>query len=286
MIKAKQVPIASSFEKVDDTHVLMDETALKEASKSFRDYLKKLRNIPSPSSRTYLEFEVNAVQYVTNIINITQALVEQNVIESDPYGFLTGAVTSYGTANKVINDNLIPKANELIQKRHEEELAKKEAEGKEVSTEEAELNPAQVAAIASEPTEDPNTHVLEVFTTTKKRWYFDKINYTLSFKKTDGTIKTIKLAKKGSWRATIINAFIRVISWIKEKYNNAKDRCIGAKQTIQFKLLQMKFKAKQAKEAKQAKKEADAKAKASKKLQPATPQDLANSIEDIPAYQP
>ena len=282
-MKAERKQITDNFEIIDEDHAWMDEETLKDVCKSFRGYVKKWRNIPVPGTKPYIEFEINAVQYTMNIINITRILVENKVIESDTYGFLTANVTSFGLANKVINEHLIPKANELIQKKHEQELAKKEAEGKEVSVEEKELNPAQVAAIASEPTEDPNTHILEVFTTTKKRWYFDKVNYTLSFKKIDGTIKTIKLAKKGSWRATVINAFIKVISWIKEKYNTAKDRCIGIKQSFQFKLLQMKYKAQQEKEAKQAKKDAEAKAKESQKLAPATNDDIDKTIADIPA---
>ena len=256
MIKATQKSIADSVTPVDDTYVLATEETLKEMVKSFREFLKKDRNLPQKGSRAYPVFQINAVQYVTNIIELTTALIEQGVIESDPYGFLTANVTTFQFANKIINTDLIPLANETITKKHAQNIAKQEAQGEEVSVEEKELNPAQVATIASEPTEDPHSHVVEILTTTKKRWYFDKINFTLSFKKKDGTIKVIKLAKKGSWRATVITMFVKVISWIKKKYTAVKDRCIGIKQTLQFKMLMIKYNRK----AKQAEKEAKQKA--------------------------
>lgn len=251
-IKATKVDIAQSLTDAGNGQVIATEETLKEMVTHFRGYLDKVRNIPAKGTRSYPQFEINALQYVANIIQATQAMIEQNVIQSDPYGFLTGTVKSFSkTTNMIINTQLIPKANAIIAKKHADNLAKQEAQGKEVSTEEKELNPTQVAAIASEPTEDPNTYVIEILTTTGKRWYFDKVNFTLSYMKKDGELKVIKLAKKGSWRASVINTFVKCISWIKEKYNTAKDRCIGIKQTIQFKWLQAKFNAEQKLKAKQ-----------------------------------
>ena len=270
---ATKKTIATSVEQTDDPNkVLASEQTLKEMVKSFSEFLKKERNLSQKGSRNYPIFQVNAVQYVCNIIELTTALIEQQVIESDPYGFLTANVTSFAFANKIINNDLIPVANKALSEKHAKEVAEKEAKGNEVTTEEKELSPNQVATIASEPTEDPNTHVVEVLTTTNKRWYFDKINFTLSFKKKDGSIKIIKLAKKGSWRATVINAFIKTISWIKEKYNTAKDRCIGLKQSIQFSWLRAKYNAKQKLESKKVSKESKS-----------NDDSLQNSLESLPA---
>jgi hypothetical protein len=254
MIKTTLTPIAKSVEPVDENHVLAGEDTLKEMVKSFRDFLKKDRNLPQKGSKPYPIFQANAVQYICNIIELTTALIEQEVITEDPYGFLTANVTSFSFANKIINNDLIPVANEALSKKHAKEIADKEAQGETISTEEKELSPTQVAAIASEPTEDPNSHTIEILTTTKKRWYFDKVNFTLSFKKKDGSIKIIKLAKKGSWRASVISAFVKTISWIKAKYNDFKDRCVGIKQSIQFSWLRAKFNAKQKLEANKIKK--------------------------------
>ena len=252
-IKAVKKEITDKIIPTEDpSKVYASEETITDMVKNFRAFLYKERNVPQKTNRNYFQFEIHAVQYVANIMQATQALIEQDVIETDSYGFLTKNVTSFNNYNNIINTTLIPKAEELIKKKHEAEIKQREKQGEVVSTEEKELTPTQVAAIASEPTQDPNTHILEVLTTTGKRWYFDKVNYTLSFMKKDGEIKTIKLAKKGSWRATVINTFIKVISWIKEKYNNAKDRCIGIKQTFQFKMEMIKFNAKQKAEAKKA----------------------------------
>lgn len=270
---ATKKTIATSVEQTDDPNkVLASEQTLKEMVKSFSEFLKKERNLPQKGSRNYPIFQVNAVQYVCNIIELTTALIEQQVIESDPYGFLTANVTSFAFANKIINNDLIPVANKALSEKHAKRVAEKEAKGNEVTTEEKELSPNQVATIASEPTEDPKTHIVEILTTTNKRWYFDKINFTLSFKKKDGSIKIIKLAKKGSWRATVINAFIKTISWIKDKYNTAKDRCIGIKQSIQFSWLKAKYNAKQKLESKKVSKESKS-----------NDDSLQNSLESLPA---
>lgn len=256
-IKVEKRTITENVEPVNDTYSWATEHTIQDMVKSFREFLAKYRNVPQKTNRNYAEFMINATQYVANIMQTTQALLEQNAIQTDKYGFLTKTVTSFNHYNDTINKVIIPSAEELIRKQHEQNLKKKEAEKQQVSVEEQELNPTQVAAIAAEPTEDPATHILVVLTTTKKRWYFDKINFTLSFMKKDGEIKTIKIAKKGSWRATVINFFAKCISWIKEKYNNAKDRCIGIKQTIQFTWLKAKFNAKTKIEAKQKAKEVE-----------------------------
>lgn len=255
-MKAKKQTIVNNVEQVDKDTVKMDTVSLKEMVDNFRKFLKSnYRNIPNKGSRNYAEFLLNSTQYTHHIVVVSTALFDQGIIDSDPHGFLVSNVTSFDRYNDVINTVLIPAAFDLIKKEHEEKIKKDEEAGNTVSDIEKELNPSNVAAIVSEPTEDTNTDVVDVITTSNRRWVFDKVNYTLSFKTKNG-IKTINIVKKGTWRASVIDFLGKCVKFVVDTYKSFKDRLIGIKQTILFKKAQYEYERKQ-KAAEKAKKKTE-----------------------------
>ena len=245
MSKPKKVVIATDVKEVDDKNVEVTCKTLDQMVLSFKNYLKGTRNIPRPNNRNFGQYSINAVQYVHNIICVTTALIEQGVLTSDPYGFVLGNVTTFDRFNTSINEDLIPLANKIIKKEHEQALKQASDDGVVVTTVDKELTSSDVAKIVSEPTEEAYTKIVEVITHTGKKWVFDKENFTLSYKRRDGSIKIMKLANKDTWRATIITFFFKILTIVRTKYIYLKDRCIGIKQSIQWKWLTTKFKIKQ-----------------------------------------
>lgn len=120
----------------------------------------------------------------------------------------------------------------------------KSAEVVKDTTVDKELSSADIASIVAEPLNEHQA-TIEVLTKTGKRWYFDKVNFTLSFKTADGTIKVLKLANQGTWRSTVLTFLVKCSEYIRRKYRDFKDRCIGIKQTLRFKWEMMKYNAKQ-----------------------------------------
>lgn len=280
-VKAKAQDIATVKDNGDGTCEVTLDT-LKEMVANFREFVKKQRNLPTSNKvKSYAPFAINAVQYVHHIIVVTTELIEQGVIESDPYGFLTANVKSFDKANNLINTYLIPDAKAIIAKEHEAKIKEAEEKGKEVSELEKELTPTDIASVVAEPTEVED-RIVEIMTASGRKWVFDKKNYTLAYRMKNGNIKYVQIAKKGTWRATAIDFLAKCIEYVRSAYNTVKDRCIGIKQTIQFKWLQFQYTRAQARQAKAEAKEAKVKAKADKKTEASTKKASTNFADDIP----
>lgn len=237
-VSVKKIVDAKS---IDDTYVQVDKETLDQMVKSFRDFLKKqYRNVPVKSQPNYFEYAANGSQYVHRIIQLTTDLIEQEVITEDPYGFLNKNVKTFDPKYvKSINTDLIPMALEVIKKEHQKITEQKESLGEKVTTLEKELTATDIATIVQNPTENEETS--EITSVSGKKFTFNKTDFTLSYRTKDGTIKVIKIAPKGTWRATALNFFSSCIKWIVTKYTNTKNRCIGVKQVFRFKYEQFKF---------------------------------------------
>lgn len=254
-------------EKVTNPTVLEDGSLyfgvenLDDIVKSFRKFLlqRKFSNYPNPQNRNYLlEVVVGAAQYTKQIVYLTQGLIENKKLESDPYGFLTGTVDSFQRWNKLINTEWVPTAKKVLAE-EEQKLKQKEAEqsskdsqqsNQEVitSAEDSVLSSVEIAAIVAEPRGKEDVKV-EVKTTKHQKWIFDKKEFTLTYQSAQGK-RVIKIAPQGSWRSTILKWIYKICAWIKQKYIDFKDRCIGIKQTIQFKIEMKKFEKRMKAEAK------------------------------------
>lgn len=259
--KVEKITVTEPTLNEDGTYTVTEKN-LDDMVRSFRAKLKdkRYRNLPNPADRIkHTEVSVFASQYVKQILYVTQGLIEAQELESDKYGFLTSSVTSFDKWNETINKEWIPLAKKALAKEEADRQAKAEAEAKAETNAkakaEAPLSAVEVSALACEPTCEADS-IVDVKTKKGQRWTFDKVNYTLTYK-CKGEDKVIKLIPEKTWRSTILKWIVKLCAWVKKKYNDFKDRCIGIKQTIQFKFMLMKAERQAKAEAKKAMKEAE-----------------------------
>lgn len=240
-IKVSEEVVTNPTLNEDGTYTVTEEN-LDAMVKSFRTFLqnKKYRNLPTknPKSTEMIEVTFAAAQYVKQILVITTGLIEAKVIESDKFKFLSAKVDTFNKWDTIINNDWIPQAKKAIA--DEEAKIAESANAKEDI-----LSSPEVANMASEPT-GKDDEVIDVVTNKHQHWIVDKVNFTITFT-LKGSKRVIKIVPQGSWRSTILKYLLKLISWIKNKYKDFSDRCIGIKQVVQFKIAMMKFKKRQAK---------------------------------------
>ena len=252
--KVQKITVTEPIENEDGTYTVTVAN-LDDLVRSFRNKLKdkRYRNLPNPKDKTLrMEVDIFSAQYVKQILYVTQGLIEAQELESDKYGFLTSSITSFEKWNDILNKEWIPMAKEALAKEEAEAKAKESAEIQ-IENADSPLSEVEVSALACEPTCEADSKT-EVKTKKGQRWIFDKVNYTLTYK-VKGSDKVINLVPQGTWRSTVLKFLVKTMAWIKKKYNDFKDRCIGIKQTIQFKMMMMKMERQAKAEAKKAEKE-------------------------------
>ena len=252
--KVQKITVTEPIKNEDGTYTVTVAN-LDDLVRSFRNKLKdkRYRNLPNPKDKALrMEVDIFSAQYVKQILYVTQGLIEAQELESDKYGFLTSSVTSFEKWNDILNKEWIPMAKKALAK-EETEAKAKESSQSQTENADSPLSEVEVSALACEPTCEADSTV-EVKTKKGQRWIFDKVNYTLTYK-CKGEDKIIKLIPEKTWRSTILKWVVKFCAWVKKKYNDFKDRCIGIKQTIQFKMMMMKMERQAKAEAKKAEKE-------------------------------